>query len=442
MNKFKNLKKQDYEIYKIILYETKRQKQSINLIPSENYTSQAVLEAISNILNDKYAEGYPNKRYYGGNFYIDELENLCQKRAKEIFNAKNYEVNVQPYSGTPANLAVYTGLLNLKDAILSLKLSHGGHLSHGDSVNLSGKLFNFINYEVDLKTGLINYDTIRELAKKYKPKLIISGFTAYPRQINFKKISQIAKEVGSISMADISHISGLIVGEMHPSPFSFYDIITTTTHKTLRGPRGALIFSKPEFSEKINKAVFPGMQGGPHEHIIAGIAVALKEAKTENFKKYTKQIILNAKILAELLIKQGINLISNGTDNHLMLLDLRNFGPGKGYFIEKALEQANIIVNKNPIPGDTFPPYYPSGIRIGTPAITTRGMKEKEMVKISKWISDIIKKFAIFEMPENKEKRKLVIKEFNQKIKEDKFLKQIKKEVSQFALQFSLPGVD
>lgn len=225
MNKFKNLKKQDYEIYKIILYKTKRQKQSINLIPSENYTSQAVLEAISNILNDKYAEGYPNKRYYGGNFYIDELENLCQKRAKEIFNAKNYEVNVQPYSGTPANLAVYTGLLNLKDAILSLKLSHGGHLSHGDSVNLSGKLFNFINYEVDLKTGLINYDTIRELAKKYKPKLIISGFTAYPRQINFKKISQIAKEVGSISMADISHISGLIVGEMHPSPFSFYDII-------------------------------------------------------------------------------------------------------------------------------------------------------------------------------------------------------------------------
>lgn len=219
-------------------------------------------------------------------------------------------------------------------------------------------------------------------------------------------------------------------------------LLTTTTHKTLRGPRGALIFSKPEFSEKINKAVFPGMQGGPHEHIIAGIAVALKEAKTESFKKYTKQIILNARILAESLIKQGINLVSNGTDNHLMLLDLRNFGPGKGYFIEKALEQANIIVNKNPIPGDTFPPYYPSGIRIGTPAITTRGMKEKEMVKISKWISEIVKKFATFEMPENKEKRQLIIKEFNQKIKKDKFLKQIKKEVSQFALQFSLPGVD
>lgn len=439
---FKNLKKNDSEIYNIVLSETKRQKQSINLIPSENYASKAVLEAISNVLNNKYAEGYPNKRYYGGNFYIDKLEILCQKRAKEVFKAFDYEVNVQPYSGTPANLAVYTGLLNLGDTILSLKLSNGGHLSHGDSVNLSGKLFKFIHYELNPKTQMLDYDEILKLAKKYKPKLIISGFTSYPRQVDFQKISKIANKVGAFSMADISHIAGLVIGGVHKSPFPYCDIITMTTHKTLRGPRGAIIFYKPELKEKIDKAVFPGMQGGPHEHTIAGIAVALKEAQTKEFKNYARQIILNSKTLEKSLKKQGIKLVSNGTDNHLLLLDLRNFGPGKGYFIEKALEQSNIIVNKNPIPGDSFPPYYPSGIRIGTPAVTSRGMKEKEMIKISEWIFNVIKKFATFEMPEDKTKRQVVIQEFNQKIKEDKFLRNIKKEVSKFALQFSLPGVD
>ncbi|MCX7589741.1 MAG: serine hydroxymethyltransferase [Patescibacteria group bacterium] len=441
---FEYLKQTDKEIYDLILLELKRQKQSINLIPSENYTSKSVLEAISSILNDKYSEGYPYKRYYGGNLYVDELEVLCQKRALNIFNLNpdEYNVNVQPYSGTPANLAVYTGLLNIGDTILSLKLSHGGHLSHGDSVNLSGKLFNFIHYEVDQKTGLINYENIEELAKNYKPKLIISGFTAYPRIIDFKKISQIAKSVEAISMADISHIIGLIIGGVHPSPFPFCDIVTTTTHKTLRGPRGALIFYKKEFGEKINKAVFPGMQGGPHENIIAGIAVALKEAQSKDFKNYAKQIILNSKTLAKLLIDNDIKLVSGGTDNHLILLDLRKFGPGRGYFIEKALETADIIVNKNSVPGDTFPPYYPSGIRIGTPAITTRGMKEKEMIKISEWLTKIIKKFAINDMPDDKEKRQIIIKEFNEKIKEDEFLNKIRKEVNDFALQFPLPGLN
>ncbi|MGB9609107.1 MAG: serine hydroxymethyltransferase, partial [Minisyncoccia bacterium] len=379
---YKELQNKDAEVYNLILKEQERQKNGIELIPSENYASKAVLEAIASIFNDKYAEGYPNKRYYGGNIYVDELETLCQKRAKEVFKAENYNVNVQPYSGTPANLAVYAGLLNFGDTILSLKLAHGGHLSHGDPVSLSGKLFKFIHYEVNPETEQLDYQKIEELAKEHKPKLIISGFTAYPRQIDFEKIAGIAKNIGAISMADISHIAGLVVGGVHPSPFPFCDIITTTTHKTLRGPRGAMIFSKEEFSEKINKAVFPGMQGGPHEHIIAGIAVALKEARSEEFKNYAKQIILNAQTLAQTLINNGIKLVSGGTDNHLLLLDLRPFGPGKGYFIEKALEAANITVNKNPIPGDLFPPYYPSGIRLGTPAVTSRGMKEKEMIQI------------------------------------------------------------
>jgi glycine hydroxymethyltransferase len=440
---YKKLKITDPEIYNIILAEENRQKQSIELIPSENYASEAVLEAIGSILNDKYAEGYPNKRYYSGNVYIDELENLCKERAKQIFNAFDYEVNVQPYSGTPANLAVYLGVLNFGDKILSLKLSHGGHLSHGDPVSLSGKLFQFIHYEVNPQTELLDYNEIETLIIEHKPKLIIAGFTAYPREIDFEKISSIAKKYGVISMADISHISGLIIGGQHPSPFPFYDIITTTTHKTLRGPRGAIIFSRPEFSEKINKAVFPGIQGGPHEHIIAGIAVALKEAGAEDFKDYTNQIILNSKKLAEELINQGIKLVSGGTDNHLLLLDLRPFGgPGRGYFIEKALEAANITVNKNSIPGDTFPPYYPSGIRLGTPAITSRGMKEKEMTIIANWISKIIKEFVVFEMPEDKIKRQEKIKEFNEFIKDNQFLKNIKKEVSDFALQFPIPGIN
>lgn len=437
-----NLSKQDSEILNIILKEQKRQKEGIDLIPSENYCSSAVLEAMATILNDKYAEGYPGKRYYGGNIYIDEIELLCQKRAKELFSAFDYEVNVEPYSGTPANLAVYFGVLNPGDKILSLKLSSGGHLSHGDPVSLSGKIFNFIHYELDSKTELLDYDLIEKLAKEHQPKLILSGFTAYPRKIDFKKISQIAKMVGAISMADVSHIAGLVAAGVHPSPFPYCDIITTTTHKTLRGPRGAMIFSRSEFSEKINKAVFPGMQGGPHEHIIAAIAVALKEAQTEEFKKYTKQIVLNAKALAQSLIEENIKLVSGGTDNHLLLIDLRPIAGGIGYFIEKALEAANITVNKNSIPNDSFPPYYPSGIRLGTPAVTSRGMKENDLIKIGKWIAKVIKEFSYLKMPEEKEERQKTIKEFQEMIKNNKFLSELKKEIIEFAQKFPVPGID
>lgn len=439
---FNFLKNQDSEVLNIILAEEKRQKEGIELIPSENYASRAVLEAMATVLGDKYAEGYPGKRYYGGNIYIDELEKLCQERAKKVFEAYDYEVNVQPYSGTPANLAVYFGLLNLGDTVLSLKLAHGGHLSHGDQVSLSGKLFKFIHYELEPETEILNYEKIKEIAEEYKPKLIISGFTAYPRKVDFQKISQIAKSIGAISMADISHISGLVIAGLHPTPFPYCDVITTTTHKTLRGPRGAMIFCRPEFKEKIDKAIFPGIQGGPHEHTIAGIAVALKEAESENFKKYAKQIILNAKVLAEKLKEGGIKLVSGGTENHLLLLDLRPYGPGKGYFIEKALEQANITVNKNPIPGDPFPPYYPSGIRLGTPAVTSRGMKEDEMIQIANWILKIIFEFKKWNMPEDKVERQEIIRQFNDEIKNNQFLKDIKEEVKNFASQFPLPGVD
>lgn len=439
---FNFLKNQDPEILNIILAEEKRQKEGIELIPSENYASRAVLESMATILGDKYAEGYPGKRYYGGNVCVDELEKLCQERAKKVFGAYDYEVNVQPYSGTPANLAVYFGLLNLGDTILSLKLAHGGHLSHGDQVSLSGKLFKFIHYELEPETEILNYEKIKEIAEEYKPKLIISGFTAYPRQVDFQKISQIAKSIGAISMADISHISGLVIAGLHPTPFPYCDVVTTTTHKTLRGPRGAMIFCRPEFKEKIDKAVFPGIQGGPHEHTIAGIAVALKEAESENFKKYAKQIILNAKVLAEKLKEGGIKLVSGGTENHLLLLDLRPYGLGKGYFIEKALEQANITVNKNPIPGDPFPPYYPSGIRLGTPAVTSRGMKEGEMIQVANWILKIIFEFKKWNMPEDKVERQEIIRQFNDEIKDNQFLKDIKEEVKNFASQFPLPGVD
>ncbi len=429
-------------VYNIIEKEKRRQKEGLEMIPSENYASSAVLEASASILNDKYAEGYPGRRYYGGNIHIDEIERLAQKRAKEVFGASDYHVNVQPYSGSPANIAVYVGLLEFGDKIMSLKLAHGGHLTHGDPVSLSGRAFNFVHYEVDVESETLNYDKIAEMAEREKPKLILSGFTAYPRQIDFKKFHEIAKSVGAISMADISHISGLIIGGVHPSPLPFTDVVTTTTHKTLRGPRAAIIFCKEEYKEKIDKAVFPGMQGGPHEHTIAGVAVALGEAMNPEFKEYAEQIVKNAKALAENLMKEGLKLISGGTDNHLMLVDLRPFGPGRGIFIEKALEAANITVNKNPIPNDPSPPYYPSGIRLGTPALTSRGMKEGDMKKISKLIAKIVKEFANTEMPEEKEKRSQAVKEFTIKLDGHPIVEAVKSEVVKLANGFPVPGID
>ena len=378
------------KIHNLIKAEEKRLAETINLIPSENYPSKAVLEAAGSILTAKYSEGYPGRRYYAGNEIYDQIELLAQKRAKEIFRIGDaYHVNVQPYSGTPANLAVYLGLLNFGNLIMGMNLAHGGHLSHGHKVNFSGRAYKVIQYGVDLKTGKIDYDEIRKLAKKHKPKLIISGFTAYPRKIDFRKFHQIAREVGAISMADISHIAGLIVAGLHPSPFPFTDIVTTTTHKTLRGPRGAIIICKNKFAKVIDRAVFPGIQGGPHNNITAAKLVCFEEAKKPAFKKYQEQVIKNAKVLAQELKKYGFNLVSNGTDNHLMLVDLRNKGI-TGKKAEERLEKAGIIVNRNTIPNDSRKPFDPSGIRLGTPAVTTKGMKEREMKKIAFWISEVI----------------------------------------------------
>ncbi len=377
-------------IYKLLKAEEKRQLETINLIPSENYPSKAVLEATGSILTSKYSEGYPGKRYYPGNKIYDQIELLAQKRAKEIFKTgESYHVNVQPYSGTPANLAVYLGLINFGDTIMGMNLSHGGHLSHGHSVNFSGRAYKVVQYGVDLKTGKIDYDEVRRLAKKYRPKIIISGATAYPRKINFKKFHQIAKEVGAISMADIAHIAGLIAAGLHPSPFPFTDIVTTTTQKTLRGPRGAIIFCKEKFTKDIDRAVFPGIQGGPHNNVTLAKLVCFEEAKNPAFRKYQKQVLKNSEVLAEELKKYGFNLVSGGTDNHLILVDLRN-KKISGKEAEEKLEKAGIIANRNTIPGDPRKPFDPSGIRLGTPAATTRRMREREMKKIAEWIFNVI----------------------------------------------------
>ncbi|OQX71252.1 serine hydroxymethyltransferase [Candidatus Parcubacteria bacterium 4484_255] len=380
----------DPQIAKLISQEKKRQEKGLILIPSENFVSLAVLEALGSICTNKYAEGYPNKRYYSGNKYIDKIETIARERAKKIFHAQH--ANVQPYSGSPANLAVYLALAQPGDTIMGMSLAQGGHLTHGHKVNISGKLFNFIQYGVDKKTYLINYSEIEKLAEKYRPKIIISGATAYPRIIKFKKIHQIARKIGAISMADISHIAGLIIAKCHPSPLPFTDVVTTTTHKTLRGPRGAIIMCKKKYASAIDKMVFPGMQGGPHENNIAGIAVALKEASRPDFKKYSQQIVKNAKTLAQALKNKGLNLVSGNTDNHLILIDLTDAGI-TGKQAENALEKVGIYVNKNMIPYDTRSPFNPSGIRLGAPALTTRGFKEREMKIIGELISQVIYNF-------------------------------------------------
>ena len=385
-----NLKKSDLKIYRLIKAEEKRQKETINLIASENFVSEAVLEALGSVFTNKYAEGYPNARYYGGNKVVDKLEKLCQQRALKLFirqpmDHKNWDVNVQSYSGSPANLAVYLALVPPGEKIMAMSLDMGGHLTHGHKVSATGKLWRQIPYGVNKKTEQLDYSEILQIAKKEKPNLIVVGYTAYPRIIDFKKFREIADAVSAILMVDMSHFAGLIAGGVYPSPFKYADIVTTTTHKTLRGPRAALIFSKKEFSEKINKAVFPGLQGGPHMNAIAAVAVALNEAGKPAFKKYSKQIIKNAKIFADEMKKQGWRIISNGTDTHLFLIDTwqKNIS---GKEASEILEKAGIIVNKNMIPYDQRTPSDPSGIRIGAPAITSKGFKEKDMLKITQWI--------------------------------------------------------
>jgi len=382
-----NLKDVDPEIFKAIKGEENRQKNTIELIASENFVSSAVLEAQGSVLTNKYAEGYPGKKYYGGCHYIDIVENIAIERAKEIFKAEH--ANVQPHSGSQANMAVYFSVLDVGDTILAMNLSHGGHLTHGSPVNFSGRFFNIIPYGVDKETGRIDYDCLRDLAIKNKPKMIVAGASAYPREIDFSIFRSIADEVGAYLMADIAHIAGLVVADLHQSPIPYCHFVTTTTHKTLRGPRGGLILCTEEYARSIDKTIFPGIQGGPLMHIIAAKAVCFKQAMTEEFKEYQKQIIKNAKALANNLMKLGYNLVSGGTDNHLMLVDLRNKGI-TGKQAENALEEAGITVNKNTIPFDPQKPMITSGIRIGTPAVTTRGMKEKEMGEIAEMIDIVL----------------------------------------------------
>jgi len=382
-----NLKKVDSEIFEAIKNEENRQKYTIELIASENFVSPEVLEAQGSVLTNKYAEGYPGKKYYGGCKYIDIVENLAIERAKKIFKAEH--ANVQPHSGSQANMAVYFSILEVGDTILAMNLSHGGHLTHGSPVNFSGRFFNIIPYGVGKDTGRIDYDSLRDLAIKNKPKLIIAGASAYPREIDFSAFRSIADEVGAYLMADIAHIAGLIIAGLHQSAVPHCHFVTTTTHKTLRGPRGGLILCKEEYGRAIDKTIFPGIQGGPLMHVIAAKAVCFKQAMTSEFMKYQEQIVKNAKTLAEKLVELGYNLVSDGTDNHLMLVDLRNKGI-TGKQAEKALEDAGITVNKNMVPFDPQKPWIASGIRIGTPAVTTRGMKEKDMGVIAGLIDRVL----------------------------------------------------
>ena len=385
---FENLRKTDPEVFEAIYKELRREREGLELIASENFTSDAVMEAMGNVMTNKYAEGYPGARYYGGCEYVDIAERLAIERAKKLFGAEH--ANVQPHSGVQANMAVYFATLKPGDTILSMKLSHGGHLSHGHKVSFSGKIYNVVHYTVNKETERLDFDLIRKLAKEHRPNIIVAGYSAYPRIIEWDKFKEIADEVGAYFMADIAHIAGLVAAGVHPSPVPYADFVTTTTHKTLRGPRGGIVMCKEEHAKKLDKAVFPGAQGGPLMHVIAAKAVALKEALTEEFREYQKQIVKNAKALAETLMEEGLRVVTGGTDNHLMLVDLRPFNL-TGDVAEKALEKAGITVNKNTIPFDPQKPTVTSGIRIGTPAVTTRGMKEEEMKRIGKLIARVLR---------------------------------------------------
>jgi glycine hydroxymethyltransferase len=384
---FENIKKFDPEIYNYILAEKERQMEGIELIPSENLVSMAVLEALGSFPTNKYAEGYPGHRYYGGNEVIDKIEQLAIDRLKQLFNAEH--ANVQPNSGSPANMAMYSALMQPGDKAMGLKLTEGGHLTHGHKVNFSGKMYNFVQYGVDKETEMLDYDKIRKQILEEKPKLVLSGYTAYPRLIDFKEFRSICDEAGCFCVGDISHIGGLCATGVHENPVPYFDVVTTTTHKTLRGPRSAAIMCKKEFAEKIDKAIFPGLQGGPHEHVIAAKAVAFKEALQPEFKTYAEQIVKNSKKLAERLQSHGYRLVSGGTDNHLILVDVRKSGIS-GIDAEKALEKAGMYCNKNTIPYETGSPWDPSGIRIGTPVLTTRGMKEKDMLVVADFIHEAL----------------------------------------------------
>lgn len=436
------LKQTDPEIANLIKLEEKRQKEVLEMIPSENYTSQAVMEALGSVLTNKYSEGFPKKRYYQGNEFADSVEILAQDRAKKLFGVPY--VNVQPLSGSPANSAVYFALLKNGEKMMGLNLAAGGHITHGHPIGLSGRLFTIAHYELG-KDNFLDYDTIEKQVMREKPQLLICGFTAYPRTVDFKRFGEIADKAGCYLMADISHITGLIIGGQHDSPVPYAHIITTTTHKTLRGPRGAMIMvtdkglaKNPDLPKKIESAIIPGLQGGPHDNQTAAIAVALLEASNPSFKKYAAQIVENAKALAEELTKRGYELVSGGTDNHLLLIDLQNKNVN-GALAAFALEKAGIILNKNGVPGDKMPPYYPSGIRLGTPAITTRGLKSEDMVKVADWIDRTIQEIQNSALPQVKEERGSYFKKFKQEVNNNKKIQDIASEVKKFMSAYPMP---
>jgi glycine hydroxymethyltransferase len=441
-NPLKNLSKADPELAEFIRREIDRQELGLEMIPSENYVSMAVLEAMGTVLTNKYSEGYPNRRYYGGNQYIDLVEQLAIDRAKTAFGVPH--ANVQPYSGTPANQAVYFATCNLGDVIMGQSLPDGGHLTHGWSTSFSGIHYKSVQYHVK-PDGYIDLAEVERLAREHKPKLIWIGASAYSREFPFEEFSEVAKEVGAFLAADVAHVAGLIVAGVHKDPAPHVHIITTTTHKTLRGPRGAIVMvtkkgldRDPDLGNKIDKAVFPGLQGGPHDHTIAAIAVALGEALKPEFKEYARQIVRNAKALSQQLINNGVRIVSNGTDNHLMLLDLTPIGKGKGVFVQDALEGAAITVNKNTIPADPSSPFYPSGVRLGTPAVTTRGMKEPEMRTIGDWISAVINETRGEVLPEDKLERREAASRFRANVKTNVRITQVKEQVIDLCKQYPL----
>jgi len=411
-----NLKNFDPAVYDLIIKEEQRQIDKIRLIASENYVTRAVLEASGTVLTNKYSEGYPGKRYYEGQQFIDPIEEIAIERAKELFGADH--ANVQPYSGSPANLAVYLAFVKPGDTVMGMALPHGGHLTHGSPVSITGKYFKIVSYELDEETGLLNYDTIRKLAVENKPKMIIAGHSAYPRQLDFKKFREIADEVGAILFVDMAHFAGLVAAGAHPNPVPYADVVTTTTHKTLRGPRGGMILCKEQYKAAIDKAVFPGIQGGPHNHTTAAIAVALKEAMAPEFKEYGHQIVKNAKVMAETLLSKGFQLVTGGTDNHLLLIDLTSKNI-TGKQAAKALDDAGIVLNCNSVPYDKRKPFDPSGIRLGLAAVTSRGFKEEETRKTAEFISAVIDNWQ-----------------------NEEFLAKTAKDVKELCSKFPPPGLD
>lgn len=444
MNAYPRIKKQDSQVYKILSNEWDRQADGLELIPSENYTSPAVMEAMGSIFTNKYSEGYPRKRYYGGNEFADDVEELAIERAKKLFKVPF--ANVQPYSGSPANLAVYMATCQPDDTIMGLNLPDGGHLTHGWKVSATAMFYKSIPYHVK-EDGRIDMEEVRALAREHKPKLIWTGATAYPYKFDYAAFAEIADEVGAYLAADIAHVAGLIAAGAHPSPVSHAHIVTTTTHKTLRGPRGGMIMTTKkglekdaELAQKIDKAVFPGLQGGPHDHQTSAIAIALKEASTPAFKSYGKQIVKNSKALADTLKKQGISLVGNGSENHLILIDLVPIlGPGGGCFVSDAMDAAGMTANKNTIPKEPSSPFYPSGIRLGTPALTSRKMKEKEMKKVGEWIARTIRAVGEYRLPEDKSTRNAYIATFRKELAKNKEIKKIRAEIKSFCKKYPLP---